>query len=237
MHIVPRAPQQFIRRYGGVNPYGAPNWNLIVASDRLVKESGVYRDWAEGLSTAEKGGFNFEPNPAAPGCNFSRYGNKPIRVVTEMREVRKYPHAEGWILERWFPASSYGTPEEWYSYKAVDGVTPMLGPYPERGAYEMLFGPWPKVPSTDVLQAYISSYASNIANRRGTPESRAQEYLLRYKYEEELAERRRKEEYAAWMTDELSPMNSLSLEASRWRQDLAKRTGNANEHVGVINAL
>jgi hypothetical protein len=89
---------------------------MLVGRERMVKESGVYRDWAPGLSTAEKGGLNFQPNPNAPGCNFSRFDNKPIRVVTEMREVIKYPHAEGWVLEKWFPASSYGTQAEWYSY-------------------------------------------------------------------------------------------------------------------------
>ncbi len=87
-----------------------------------MKEAGVYRDWAEGLTTAEKGGMRFEPLPDLPGCNFGRYDNKPLRVVTEMREIRKYPHADGWILEKWFPASAYGTQEEWYSYKAIDGI-------------------------------------------------------------------------------------------------------------------
>jgi hypothetical protein len=233
-HIVPRGIQEFLTRYGGKSPFEQPQWRLLVGSDRLVKEAGVYRDWADGLTTAEKGGMRFEPTPNMPGCNFERYDNRPIRVVTEMREVRKYPHADGWILEKWFPASSYGTQEEWYSYKAIDGFTSMLGPYPERGDYEMIYGPWAKIPSTDVLQKLISSYSSGINNRRGTPESRAQEYLLLYQYEEELAERKRKEEYAAMMDDHLSPMKSGSLAASRWRQGLAARTGNGNEHIGTL---
>ena len=233
-HIVPLAVSRFLMQYGGKTPYESPQWRLLVASDRRVKESGVYRDWAPGLSTAEKGGLNFQPNPGAPGCNFSRHDNKPLRVVTEMREVRKYPHADGWVLEKWFPASSYGTSAEWYSYKAVDGLTPMLGPYPERGDYEMIYGPWRKVPATDVLQTLISQYSAGIHARCGTAESRAQEYLLRYQYEEELAERKRKIEYEAMMRDHLSPMHSGSLAASRWRQDLARRTGNENEHIGIV---
>jgi hypothetical protein len=233
-HIVPRPIQQFLKQFGGSNPHGGPQWRLLVGADRLVKEAGVYRDWAEGLTTAEKGGLNFSPHPDMPGCNFQRYENKPIRVVTEMREVRKYPHAEGWILEKWFPASAYGTQEEWYSYKAADGITAMLGPYPERGDYEMIYGPWSKIPSTDLLQRLISSYTSGINHRRGTPKSRAEEYLLRYQYEEEVAERKRKEEYAVMMADHLSPMKSGSLAASRWRQELAARTGHGNEHIGIL---
>lgn len=233
-HVVPQATQRFLTRFGGKTPYGQPHWRLIVGSDRMVKEAGVWRDWADGLSTAEKGGLNFSPNPDAPGCNFHRHTNKPIRVVTEMREVCKYPHAQGWVLEKWFPASSYGTQAEWYSYKAVDGFTPMLGPYPERGDYEMAYGPWGKIPTTDVLQKYIGMYASGINNRRGSPESRAQEYLLRYQYEEEQAETKRKAEYEAMMRDHISPLHSSSLAASRWRQDLAARTGNGNEHIGIL---
>jgi hypothetical protein len=151
-----------------------------------------------------------------------------------MREVRKYPHAEGWILEKWFPASSYGAEAEWYSYKAVDGFTSMLGPYPECGDYEMIFGPWTKLPASDVLQGLISRYSAGIHGRRGTPESRAQEYLLRYQYEEERAEVKRKAEYEAMMRDHISPLHSISLAASRWRQELARRTGNGNEHIGII---
>jgi hypothetical protein len=206
----------------------------MVASDRLVKESGVYRDWAPGLTTAEKGGLDFQPLPDEPGCNFVRHDNRPLRVVTEMREVKKYPHAEGWILEKWFPASSYGTQAEWYSYKAVDGFTPMLGPYPERGDYEMIYGPWAKVPGTDTLQTLISRYCHDINARRGTVESRAQEYLLRFQYEEEQAETKRKGEYEAMMRDHISPLHSSSLAASRWRQELARRTGNGNEHIGIL---
>jgi hypothetical protein len=227
-HIVPGAVQRFLTAYGGKNPFGKPHWRLLVSADRLVKESGVYRDWAEGLSTAEKGGLNFQ------GCSFSRHENKPIRVVTEMREVKKYPHAEGWILERWFPASSYGTQAEWYSYKAVDGFTPMLGPYPECGDYEMVFGPWIRIPATDALQGLIAKYSAGINGRRGSPESRAQEYLLRYEYEEQQAEEKRKVEYEAMMRDHISPLHSSSLAASRWRQDLARRTGNGNEHIGIL---
>jgi hypothetical protein len=60
-HIVPKSVQSFLTSYGGKNPYGQTQWRLLVGADRLVKEAGVYRDWAEGLTTAEKGGMRFEP--------------------------------------------------------------------------------------------------------------------------------------------------------------------------------
>ena len=231
-HVVPRATERFLTSFGGRNPFGQPKWRLIVASDRMIKESGVYRDWQDGLSTAEKGGLNFSPAADVPGLNFQRYENKPIRVVTEMREVRKYPQSEGWVLEHWLPATAYGSREEWHSYKAIDSVTPMLGPYPERGDWEFAYGPWLHVPSIDVLERRISEYTSTQANRKGSPESRAREYMQRYQEQEEMAEAKRKLEYEAEMKDKLSPMNSSSLAASRWRNEMAARIG-IREHVGI----
>ena len=233
MHVVPRETQRFLKRYGGVTPYNQPKWRLIVSEECLVKEAGVWTDWAEGLSTKEKGGLNFAPIEGQPGVVYERFRNKPLRVVTEVRETQKYPQAAGWILEMWFPASSYGTPADWGSYKADDGITPMLGPYPECGDWEMQYGPWEKMPTTDTLRNLISQYSFSIANREGTAFTRAVEYLQRAEYAAEKEEKRLKEEYAAEFRDVLSPMKSTSLEASRWRQDLAKRTGQTS-HVGIL---
>ena len=233
MHIVPRETQRFLKRYGGTTPYGKPKWRLIVSEDCLVKEAGIWTDWAEGLTTKEKGGLNFSPIPGQPGATYQRYQNKPLRVVTEVRETQKYPHASGWILESWFPASIYGTPEEWYSYKADDRITPMLGPYPECGDYEMQYGPWEKLPPTDLLQNLISQYSSSISNRKGTPWARAVEYVQRAEYAKAKEEKRFREECAAEFNDALTPMKSTSLEASRWRQELAARIG-SRSHVGII---
>lgn len=232
-HIVPRATERFLKSYGGKNPFGQPKWRLVVSEERLVREAGYWSDWAEGLTTKEKGGLNFTPLPEQQGVAYQRYQNKPIRVVTEIRETPKYPHCSGWILESWFPASIYGTPDDWYSYKANDGITPMLGQYPECGDYEMQYGPWEKLPSTDTLQGLISKYSSSMANRKGTPFARAVEYLQRAEYEAQRKEAKRKEEYEAMFRDVLSPMSSSSLEASRWRQDLARRVGNRS-HVGIL---
>jgi hypothetical protein len=108
----------------------------------------------------------------------------------------------------------------------------MLGPYPECGDYEMVFGPWPKAPTTDTLQGLIAQYSCGINSRRGSPESRAQEYLLRFQYEEEQAETKRKVEYDAMMRDHISPLHSSSLAASRWRQDLARAPGMLTSILG-----
>lgn len=232
-YAVPRDTQRFLKRYGGINPYGLPKWRIVLSSDRLIKEAGVWKDWAEGLTTKEKGGLNFTALAGGPGVAYQRYQNKPLRVVTEVRETLKYPHVDGFILESWFPASTYGSREEWHSYKAEDGVTPMLGPYPESGDWELQFGPWLRMPSIDTLQGHISQHTSDINNRKGTPWARAVEYLQRAEYAKEREEKKFREEAEAQFNDVLTPMKSSSLAASRWRNDLAKQTG-IRSHIGIL---
>lgn len=58
------------------------------------------------------------------------------RGVHEYRRVPKYGLTPRWILERWRPASMYGTPEMWdRSYVTADGFY-SIGPYPTHGEYE-----------------------------------------------------------------------------------------------------
>ena len=46
-------------------------------------------------------GFAWDLNgDVIPDVDVGRHDNKPIRVVTEMREVLKYPQSEGFVLER-----------------------------------------------------------------------------------------------------------------------------------------
>jgi hypothetical protein len=77
-----------------------------------------------------------------------------------------YP-CEGWILERWFPPSAFGSREAWYSALSQDGETPMMGPYPERGRFWMLDGPWEEIPPLELVRVPISLWENNPQNMRG----------------------------------------------------------------------
>lgn len=47
-------------------------------------------------------------------------------------------HKERWHLEKWVPAESFGTPEQWYASAMVDvggAMVNVLGPYPAEGDY------------------------------------------------------------------------------------------------------
>ena len=85
-----RAPQSiedFLVRIGGRNPYGESNYRACLAQYRFIKAGETWNDWDEALETNERGGltFNEELMAMAPS------GNKPIRVVAEMRDIPRYP--------------------------------------------------------------------------------------------------------------------------------------------------
>lgn len=55
-----------------------------------------------------------------------------------LKYVDRHRHRERWHLEKWVPAESFGTPEQWYSSAMVDfggRLVNVLGPYPTQGDY------------------------------------------------------------------------------------------------------
>ncbi len=112
------------RRYGR-NPFGEPRYRLVWAPSRLEASGGEWADW--------------DPTVAAKARQ--DLTASPLRRRTELRWVPKYPGEECWLIERWVPASSYGTPERWY-LPVAEGGTKLpcgicaCGDYPYMGDYE-----------------------------------------------------------------------------------------------------
>lgn len=55
-----------------------------------------------------------------------------------LKYVDRHRHRERWHLEKWAPASDFGTPEQWYASAMVDfggRMVNVLGPYPAQGDY------------------------------------------------------------------------------------------------------
>ena len=108
--------QERATRAGGVNRYGEPNFRVVWGGSRLACIGGRWTDR-------------------------DANGN-PVRETVEMRRVPKYLPEDRWHIERWMPAESYGTPEQWVAHttEIEDGVRiAALGPYPSRGDYEHCF--------------------------------------------------------------------------------------------------
>lgn len=113
IHDVPPAIEECVTRAGGLNWLGEPNFRVVWGSSRLTWIGGCWLDR-------------------------DAHGNV-IRECVELRRVPKYVPTDRWHVERWMPASSYGSPEYWWAQTIEEsqGVRiPALGPYPSRGEYE-----------------------------------------------------------------------------------------------------
>jgi hypothetical protein len=72
-----------------VNPYGEPNFRVVWGGSRLARIGGRWTDR-------------------------DAHGNA-IREKVELRRVPKYLPVDRWHIERWMPAESYGSPEQWHA--------------------------------------------------------------------------------------------------------------------------
>jgi hypothetical protein len=223
---VERAPEdveEYLITIGGKTPHGEAMWRLVVARNVIWKVQGG-KVWDESLSIAERGGINMNDG--------RRYENRPGRDEGDrLVEQQRYPHLEGWILQKWFPASSYDK-SQWFSPEHCMGDgTPKLGPYPQFGDYEMIAGPVEKVPSREHLHEFVSAYYRNLESRRGSVETRMREMMNAMEYQEQRHVKDTRAFMDEYMRDKCSYLASSSLEAGRVRTARAEKLG-IREHVG-----
>jgi hypothetical protein len=127
----------------------------------------------------------------------------------------------------------FGSPEEHYAHKVPGTSLPKLGPYPERGRYVMLTGPFPEEPSIDFLQDFISS------RQKWFESVQAQEltaYIRQRCYDREQAEEKKRAkgiEDSYYRIREASKgiLLGSSLAAGRIRSRAAEKHG-IRTHVG-----
>jgi len=133
-----------LKRLGGVNPNGDPWFRLVYGESR--------KSWL--------GGWEYDCLRDSGGTPLvDPIGRQlPLIIIQPTVVVPKYwPHLDRWYLEMWNPPERYGTPETWaadfttmvpdHEGMAVKGpdlpggtLIEQLGPYPERGDYEIAMG-------------------------------------------------------------------------------------------------
>lgn len=169
----PRALMAEITRYGGLNPFGKPQWRVVLAQNVLEESHGVMRHMP--LVSADADVTDIEPE----------------RVETGEFWTPRYD-CKGWILERWFPSTAWGNSLDWRLATAEDGVTRMMGEYPRHGDYYMVSTEFLReCPSVGYWKDEIQEELRRMANLPGDP-ARLLEDRLR---EARLDEERRKERY------------------------------------------
>lgn len=183
----PKPTLRFIKRFGGLNPYGLPNWRVCLAQNVLVTRAGIFHETTEGdgqvLTYDEHGRLVH-----------NREATKSVTTEGTFR-VPRYPKP-GWILERWQPAHLWGTREQWESQLSEGTKTPMMGPYPEEGDYWLIAGPFPHCPPESDLELAMGMYERSMMDRptdvdaemkRLLEEDKVRQERLRQAAEDELA--------------------------------------------------
>jgi hypothetical protein len=219
----PREIQDYLLTIGGRTPFDEPIWRLVLARNVVWKVAGG-KVWKEGLSVSERGGFDlFE------GCP---YDNQPLRDESgRLVEQQRYPHLDGWILQRWFPPSSYHKTQWFAPENCLPDGTPKLGPFPQYGDYEMVGGPMERIPGKQELHDFISLYYYRLECRSSSVETRIREAVNAAQHAQQREEQKTHSFVDEYMRDRCSYIWSSSLEAGRVREEVARRAG-IREHVG-----
>lgn len=222
----PRAVRKALAEFGGYNRFGGANWRVIVAEDHMSLRGGVHK-------TMPSGNVKSIDLERLPNGTYKMHHSevKPDKVETGWKMVPEWGLA-GWVLEKWFAPETVNR-AVWEDARSEDG-TPMMGPYPDKGYYFMLAGPWEQMPTLADLRLAIAMHIR-------TEEERPQEYqqllLQRIHAETEAKERAYKEaldNLGHFYESEVEPvMRGTSLGAGRIRNDLAAQVGDFAQH-GVV---
>jgi hypothetical protein len=232
--VVPESITEAIQRVGGTNIYGEPLYRLVLAQDRYTLAAGEWNEWPEDASLDDISGLGIgemremvkEGKPEQEINEFlqSRLMIKPDSVTVGMKEIPVYGY-EGWVLEKWKPASNYGFPSDWEQFKFHGEMA--LGPYPEFGDYEYCAGPTPYMLTESQIEDHIRFDMKQIDSKSSSPKQRV--LLLLQRREIALAQKKRDRKSVIETVLKYGSLgnlrNRLSLGAGRIRQQLADQAG------------
>lgn len=211
-----------LREYGGENPHGEPIWRLVLAENCRIHCFGWQNHMTEGL--------NLEELPDSPrkgeGMDAALTLTAPTRIEDGDFWVPRYREVKGWILQRWFPPSAWGSRTAWESNKARDGKRRLLAAYPQRGDYMMMpCGPWASIPEAGDLRGAIRCYN---AQQRRNPANFANYHQAQLAWERQ--ERQAKAdayavEIAAQHREVIGgTVRTVSTSAQKFRNQVSKHT-------------
>jgi hypothetical protein len=259
--------RKFLERVGGLNPYNEPNYRLVLAQSVMILRGGEWYDWPEGTDIEDQGGIHFSEEKVAseiltrlPGTNLQLRQQleaiasaavseqQPVRIVKEMRWIRRFPNMNGWMLMHWDPPHMYGSRMWWESHR-VKGAPDLivLGPFPEQGGYEQT-AEWgtieedgvkinspvlQELPSLSQLELAVEGreYVRNNQQESAAVEWRHLTRLNEFRAQQEAEVAKRLANKKAYIRDKMKPYWANTLEGGRLREELAKRAG-MRQHVG-----
>jgi hypothetical protein len=97
----------------GTNLFGEPLYRIVWSETRTYLSGGLWTDFTDSES------------------------KHLLREVAEYRRVPLYGSQQRWVLEKWCPPETYGSPEIWDDENRDEKTGLLtLGPFPSRGEYE-----------------------------------------------------------------------------------------------------
>ncbi|HLJ25311.1 MAG TPA: hypothetical protein VKY85_01225 [Candidatus Angelobacter sp.] len=228
IHGVERCPSDlaaFILRRYGTNPFNEPMWRVELAQNVYCRRAGLRKIWLPNIPVSERGGIIM--SGAQRG---QTHQHRPWTEVGGVWQRPKYPKAQGWILQRWYPAEMYDQ-KTWMAPQNMTVWGPKLGPFPVHGDYELALGPFQELPTSSMLDEAIGEFFAMLYN---LPENIEVRQRMRVDQAEQAEQDEAKHISAFlddYMKDKCSYIWSSSLEAGRIREEVAKRCG-IREHVG-----
>jgi len=219
--------QEELREYGGSSPSGKAIWRLVLAQNCRIRCFGSLNYISQDIEKLQDDvEFNDDQEAAVRETRLLA----PDRIEVGEHWIPRYD-VEGWILQRWFPASAWGTREKWEGERDKDGRTKLLAAYPQSGDYMVMpCGPWRTIAEVGDLKAAIRCY--NVQQRRNPVNfGNHMKALLAF---EEQTRRDKTDAYAEEISAQhrlalAGTLRSVSTSAQRFRNVVAKHT------VGGVN--
>ena len=179
---------KFLRRLGGVNPYGENNYLAVLAHEVRFLAGGAYHEYGQGVKGLDAGRLEFDDELVTVPISLKQEGtshkttinvttprgmhvtNPPFRIVKEMRWVRRWPQLKGWAIVHW-EAGAGGCSRSWWEQWKVPGTAlQVMGPWPEKGMYwtfcegfdparkEVTYATFPEIPSRSWMERAIAQF-------------------------------------------------------------------------------
>ncbi len=205
-----------LRVYGGESPNGQPIWRLVLAENCRIHCFGTLNHIQPGV--IESISDTTRPNDIVPD-----------RIEEGDFWVPRY-RQQGWILQRWFPASTWGTRAQWEGERAKDGRTQLLAAYPQCGDYMVMpCGPWRTLSEVPDLRAAIRSYTFQQESNPVNWDNHTKAMVAMEAYERQAEAEAFAEELEVQYRMAVSPvLRSSSKAAQRVRNQIAESVGGVN---------
>lgn len=227
----PPAIRRLLIDYGGRTATGLPMWRLVRAGDcRILCQGRIHH--------FPKGALGFGVRGADGEVLEEGATIRPDRIGGGIMLLPRYRGVPGhqWILQKWFPPSTWGNAVDWRANRAEDPDTPLfVQEFPANGDYFMMAGPWDTPEEAGDLRAALRTYLRALETRPKDGDN-----YIRQMMAEEVHER---QERLEWLEREIERaqvehaqmLQTVGSAAQRVRNLLADQAG-VKGHLGASEA-